>query len=161
MKLGDGVCLGCRRQDSGHEVHLFSAQNNTLLDEMPIGLPELTQVEETLISRVQVFLEMRLVRGQQYRYQGHVVHFLRDIGRVYDQLPLVPAELDVILLRPSDADENPGMRRQFTQDFRVRRHAIVQWLDHFGRTTSDIGISLCYPVGLRIFRKIATCLTRS
>ena len=125
----DGVCLNCRKQDSGEEVHLFSAANNTLPDEMPTGLPELTQVEEILISRVHVFLEVRLGRGQQYRYQGHVVHFLRDIGRVYDQLPLLPAELDIILLRPTDADENPRMRRQCTQYFRVRRRAIIQWLD--------------------------------
>ncbi|KOS39091.1 hypothetical protein ACN38_g10077 [Penicillium nordicum] len=45
-------------------------------DEMPLMLPELTQVEEILISRVHVFIEVRLIRGQQYRYQGHVIHFL-------------------------------------------------------------------------------------
>lgn len=84
-----------------------------------LTLRELTQVEEILISRVHVFIEVRLNRGQQYRYQGHIVHFLRDIGRVYDELPLLPRELDIVLLRPADTNEHPGMRRQFIQDFRV------------------------------------------
>ena len=58
MKLVEGVCHGCRKHDSDHEVHLFSAEINTLPDEMPIGLPEPTQVEEILISRVHVFIEV-------------------------------------------------------------------------------------------------------
>jgi hypothetical protein len=38
-------------------------------------LPELTQVEEILILRVHIFIQVRLVRGQQYRYQGHIVPY--------------------------------------------------------------------------------------
>ncbi|KAJ5942032.1 hypothetical protein N7516_002200 [Penicillium verrucosum] len=82
MELADGVCSNYRKADRGQDqaVGLFSALNNMQPDEMPPMLPELTQMEEILISRVHVFLEVRLIRGQQYRYQGHVVHFLRDIG---------------------------------------------------------------------------------
>ena len=100
MDLPDGVCSNCRKADrgQGQAVWLFSALNNMQPDEMPPMLPELTQVEEILILRVHVFLEVRLIRGQQYRYQGHVVHFLRDIGRVYDELPLLPTDLLIKLM---------------------------------------------------------------
>lgn len=57
-----------------------------------------------LISRARVFLEIRLIRGQQHRYRGHIVLFLRDVGHVYDQLPLLPQHLDVVLLRPANID---------------------------------------------------------
>ncbi|KAG7403961.1 hypothetical protein Forpi1262_v018642 [Fusarium oxysporum f. sp. raphani] len=61
------------------------------------------------------------VRGQQYKYRGHIVHFLRDVGKVYRQLPLLPSELDVILLRPPNASEHADLDRQFRRQFRVRR----------------------------------------
>lgn len=123
-----GVCNRCIRVDRRKDIFLFGAENKMQPDPMP-DLPELTQVEEMLISRTHVFLEVRLVRGQQYRYRGHIVHFLRDVGRVYDQLPLLPADIDMILLRPSNTDKVPGLRRQFRRDFRVRRHAIIRWLE--------------------------------
>ncbi|KAI8395030.1 hypothetical protein FOFC_21522 [Fusarium oxysporum] len=59
-----------------------------------------------LIARVHVFVNVMQVRGQQYKYRGHIVHFLRDVGKVYSQLPLLPPELDVILLRPPTASEH-------------------------------------------------------
>jgi uncharacterized protein DUF6570 len=53
--------------------------------DMP-DLPVFTQFEEMLIARV----EVRQVRGQQYKYSGHVVNFLRNTGKIYDKLPLLP-----------------------------------------------------------------------
>jgi helitron helicase-like protein/uncharacterized protein DUF6570/PIF1-like helicase len=124
----DGVCRCCVKVDKNQDVFLFGPQNNMQPDPAP-DLPELTQVEEMLISRTHVFLEVRLVRGQQYRYRGHIVHFLRDVGRVYDQLPLLPADVDMIVLRPSNTNEVPAFHRQFRRDYRVRRCAIIRWLD--------------------------------
>jgi hypothetical protein len=63
----------------------------------------LTQVEEQLIARVHVHVDVCLFRGQQYKYKGHVINFLRDVGRIYNQLPLLPKDLDIIILRPANA----------------------------------------------------------
>jgi hypothetical protein len=94
----------------------------------PSGVPDhllvLTQVEEMLIARVHVFLEVRQIRGQQYKYIGHVINFLRDIGTVYRKLPLLPRDLEIVLLRPTNSSTNPRLQRQFARDFRVRRQAI-------------------------------------
>lgn len=71
---------------------------------MPDDLPELTQIEEMLIARVYPFVEIRSIRGQQYRYSGHVINFLRATGRVYRELPLLPQHLDIVMLKPANAD---------------------------------------------------------
>ncbi|KAM4055586.1 PIF1-like helicase [Hirsutella rhossiliensis] len=71
-----------------------------------------------------------LVRGQQYKYRGHVVHFLREVGLVYNQLPLLPRELNTVLLRPANTSSHANLSRQFTRQFRVRRQAVMIWLDY-------------------------------
>ena len=133
MVLREGVCKRCRtardkRLVGDGEPFLMSAENEMDPGDVPSGLPSLTQVEEMLIARVHVFLEVRQIRGQQYRYKGNVVNFLRDVSRVFDELPLLPRHLDIVLLRPSNTDTNPHMSRQFIRDFVVRQQAVRQWL---------------------------------
>ncbi|KAL6789495.1 hypothetical protein GGI42DRAFT_347248 [Trichoderma sp. SZMC 28013] len=81
-----------------------------------------------LIARVHVHVQIFQHRGQQYKYRGHVVNFLRDTGSVYSQLPLLPPDLDIIILRPANSTNQPHMTRQFRRQFRVRQEAIRQWL---------------------------------
>ncbi|KJK84688.1 hypothetical protein H633G_11596, partial [Metarhizium anisopliae BRIP 53284] len=64
-----------------------------------------------------------LVRGQQYKYRGHVVHFLREVGLVYNQLPLLPHELNTVLLRPTNTPSHANLSRQFTRQFRSQVEA--------------------------------------
>ncbi|KAJ5171639.1 hypothetical protein N7492_004232 [Penicillium capsulatum] len=123
----DGVCRRCVRVDRNMQVFLYSHENRMQPSAVD-DLPALTQVEEMLISRVHVFQEVRLVRGQQYRYRGHIVHFLRKTGRLYEQLPILPQDLDIILLRPSNTTQFHQLDRQFVADYRVRREAIARWL---------------------------------
>jgi hypothetical protein len=45
------------------------------------------------------------------------------------QLPNLPSELDVVVLRPSDYVENETQyRHQFRSDFRVQKNYIIIWL---------------------------------
>ncbi|EED13560.1 hypothetical protein TSTA_098170 [Talaromyces stipitatus ATCC 10500] len=122
-----GICGRCVRADKNKDVHLFGAGNNMYPGNMP-DLPELSQTEEMLIARVHVSVQVRRVRGQQYKYSGHVVNFLRDTARVYDTLPLLPRDLEIILLRPANADADPRLQRQYVNDFRVRKEHIIKWL---------------------------------
>ena len=57
------------------EPFLFSDANNMDPGAIPEYLPILTKVEEMIITRVHVHLQVARVRGQQYRYTGHVVYF--------------------------------------------------------------------------------------
>jgi hypothetical protein len=40
------------------------------------------------------------IRGQQFKYRGPVVHFLRDVGKIYEELPLLP---NVVILHKSQS----------------------------------------------------------
>ena len=51
---------------------LFSKSNRLNPGPIPSFLPILTAVEELLIARVYVYLQVMRIRGQQYRYTSHV-----------------------------------------------------------------------------------------
>ncbi len=48
-----------------------------------------------------------MVRGQQYRYTGHVVNFNRDTPRIYRKYPLVPNNADIVILCPPRDAQHP------------------------------------------------------
>jgi hypothetical protein len=137
MKIDcDGICGRCYRKDAKRgpdEPYFFSADNQLDFGPVPARLPELTPTEESLIARVHVHVNIMLVRGQQYKYRGHVVHFLREVGLVYNQLPLLPQELNTVLLRPANTSSHAFLSRQFTRQFRVRRQPVAIWLDYLRR----------------------------
>jgi hypothetical protein len=54
---------------------LFGESNRLNLGPIPSFLPILTAVEELLIARVYVHLQVVRVRGQQHRYTGYVCCF--------------------------------------------------------------------------------------
>ncbi|KJZ68728.1 hypothetical protein HIM_11880 [Hirsutella minnesotensis 3608] len=118
------------RPGQGSSWPLFSATIGHDAVQGPARLPELTPTEEALIARVHVHVNIMLVRGQQYKYRGHVVHFLREVGLVYNQLPLLPPELNTVLLRPANTSSHANLSRQFIRQFRVRRQAVMVWLDY-------------------------------
>jgi hypothetical protein len=131
MCLVNNVCAQCRRLDRGLQVdepRFFSAENQLDPGDVP-DLPQLTEVEQMLIARVHTFVEVRRVRGPQHRYTGHVISFERDVGSIYDELPLLPSEVNILFIRPQNSGSHDGLRKQFAKDFRVRRSRIEQWLN--------------------------------
>ena len=98
MKLNaEQVCYRCRRVDKevahgDDQVFLYSSANNMDPGSLP-SLSDLTEIEEMLIARVHAAVQVRQVHGQQYKYSGHVVNFMRNTGRVYNSLPLLPQDL--------------------------------------------------------------------
>jgi hypothetical protein len=86
----------------------------------PPSLPALSQVEEMVIARAHVQMVIKRVRGHQYHYPGHCISFMPDNIKLFDALPLMPEELDVVLLRPNNANkDDPRYHRQFQRDFRM------------------------------------------
>ncbi|EXU94892.1 PIF1-like helicase [Metarhizium robertsii] len=137
MKIdSDGLCARCCWKDDKRgpgEPYFFSVDNQLDFGSVPNQLPQLTPTEESLIARVHVHVNIMLVRGQQYKYRGHVVHFLREVGLVYNQLPLLPQELNTVLLRPANTSSHANLSRQFTRQFRVRRQPVAIWLNYLRR----------------------------
>ena len=50
------------------------------------------------------------------------------MGKVYSELPLLPKDLDIVILRPRGSENVEQMDRQFRNRFRVRRAAVETWL---------------------------------
>jgi len=108
----------------------MSTDNRMDPGELPAHLPELTQVEEMIIARSHIQMIVYRYRGHQYHYSGHCVSFMQNTVKTVDVLPNLPAELDIIVLRPSDQVVNNDLRyrRQFRSDFRVRKGHVMAWL---------------------------------
>jgi hypothetical protein len=56
-------------------LHLFGKGNELDPGPVPSFLPTLTVVEELLIARIYIHLQVVRIRGQQYRYTGHITCF--------------------------------------------------------------------------------------
>ena len=80
-----------------NEAFLFSDVNSMDPGAVPEHLSTLTEVEEMIIARVHVHLQVARVCGQQYRYTGHVVCFSQNTPKTSQQLPLLLAELDIVI----------------------------------------------------------------
>jgi hypothetical protein len=80
-----GVCKACIKDaDKLKDLTLpplFGKSNGLNLGPIPGFLPILTAVEELLIARVYVYLQVVRVRGQQHRYTGHVCYFGQNIPK--------------------------------------------------------------------------------
>jgi hypothetical protein len=74
-----GICKACIKDANSLKdptlPPLFSKSNRLDPGPIPSFLPILTAVEELLIARVYVYLQVVRIRGQQHRYTGYVYCF--------------------------------------------------------------------------------------
>ncbi|KIM91794.1 hypothetical protein PILCRDRAFT_58064 [Piloderma croceum F 1598] len=91
-------------------------------------LPELTQMEEMLISPVHALVQLWQIRGGQTKYTGHTCNFPRENAIFHAKVPLLPEECDIIIMWRTGVQV--GNDEAIYQDFRVCRNAIQQWLEY-------------------------------
>ena len=72
LKVENGVCENCRKSSK------FQPSNNMYPGDGAFGLPELTQMEEMLISPVHALVQLWQIRGGQTKYTGHTCNFPRE-----------------------------------------------------------------------------------
>jgi hypothetical protein len=121
LGVEDGICKNCRKSSK------FQPSNNMYPGNDASHLPELTQMEEMLISPVHALVQLWQIRGGQTKYTGHTCNFPRENAIFHAKVPLLPEECDIIIMRRTGAEV--GTDATIYQDFRVRRHAIQQWLE--------------------------------
>ena len=107
---------------------LFSKSNRLNLGHIPGFLPILTAVEELLIMRVYVYLQVVRIRGQQHRYTSHVYYSGQNILKTQMRLPRLPSKLDILVVRPTVVEGSKYLSQRFTKRYTIRRSTIVQWL---------------------------------
>ena len=59
MRLKDEICRSCQRIKKSGKPHLFIMANNTDVGLIPEYLPIFTEIEEMLIARVHVHIQVR------------------------------------------------------------------------------------------------------
>jgi hypothetical protein len=111
----------------------FSAANDMNSGPMSSGLSMLSQIEKMLIARIHVYVEVRQIREQQYRYKNNVVNFHRKSDDLLSKLSLLSKDIHVILLKSLNSNEDHRLQRQFLRQHRVRRTYIAQWLHYLKR----------------------------
>ena len=106
------------------EPFLFSDANNINLGAIPKYLPTLTKVKKIIIARVHVHLQVARVRGQQYQYTKYIICFGQNTPKTQRQLPLLPIELNILIIRPTTSKGNHQLYKQFYKRFTIRRSTI-------------------------------------
>ncbi|EEU33379.1 uncharacterized protein NECHADRAFT_56771, partial [Fusarium vanettenii 77-13-4] len=87
------------KERTTNKPYFFSATNSLNFGEVPGNLPSLIIIKEILITRVHVYIK--------YKYRGYIIYFLCNISRLFKELPVLPKELDIMLLRPPNIEGDP------------------------------------------------------
>ena len=80
MKLSNKVFKECR----GFNIRkkLYSKSNNADVGSLPHNLPSSSEIEEILIARAHVHVQVRQIKGQQFFYSGYTVNFMLNATKV-------------------------------------------------------------------------------
>jgi len=122
LKVENGKCENCRTGSK------FQPSNNMYPGDGAPHLPELTQMEEMLISPVHALVQLWQIRGGQTKYTGHTCNFPCENAVFHAKVPLLPEECDIIIMCRTGIEV--GTDETIYQDFRVHRQAIQQWLEY-------------------------------
>lgn len=130
MELEGGICKRCRKLDTpgSNPAHFFSNEN--LLEPSCVDLPPLSEIEEQLIAAAQAVVSVRLVRGPESRFQGYVVHAVRENVWIPKKLPVASDELEQVVIVPKGFDGDDDYRQQFADVFVVRPNVLRQRLEY-------------------------------
>jgi hypothetical protein len=130
-----GVCDRCIAKDrdvleSPDEESLYLYSHANLMDpgDIPSSLPALTDIEQLMIAPIHVSMHVAHIKGAQYRYKGHVMTFLRDVPDIVTRLPRLPANCNIVLIKPQQTLDDPRRgetTQQFRRSFTVRRREVL------------------------------------
>ena len=130
MEVENGICSRCcslkKHPQKFHKDNAMDPSDNT-----PSYLPKLTQMEEILISPVHAMVQLWQVRGGHTKYTGHTRNFFRDTTMFHNKVPLLPSEVDVLVMQRRGLD--PQTNHTLFQDFRVSQQRVELWLCYLQR----------------------------
>ncbi|KAK4699420.1 ATP-dependent DNA helicase PIF1, partial [Phenoliferia sp. Uapishka_3] len=129
-----GECARCRKDKK--DVKKFSKENNMSfglscleLDPSLAAFGPLTQIEEMLLSPLQVMQQIWTFYGGQTKYTGHCVNFIRNNSHFLKRIPALPEDVDVIIIRKRGAD--PETAKSSFQEFNVNRARMTAYIRFF------------------------------
>ena len=81
MRLKDEICRNCQRIKRSGKPHLFTITNNADVELIPEYLPILTEIEEMLIARVHVHIQVFYLYSPNRRNTNTIIY---RFGRLRD-----------------------------------------------------------------------------
>ena len=140
----DGVCRFCLKQKRENDLFVLSGEND--MDpcprDYPFYLPDLTTIEELLISRVFVVMNCyRLNSYGDFGYKGHCLNIQMDISRQVELcsfLPHLPIDLPVFVIRLKHS-RTTGSGKEFKVNLlKIRRWLLFLKRNHPGYADVEI-----------------------
>ena len=90
-----------------------------------------------MIARAYIHIQIKYTRGYQYFYKKHIISFLQNVTKIFNILPLLPKEFDIVIIRPPNTKNNDRIRRQFIKNIKIRKSRIRIWLDFLKKNHPD------------------------
>jgi len=117
-------CINDRKKNF-NQIGTFSSKNDMdpKIDLMYHLLPELNNIEEMFIARVQPVMKVFRLEKGRIDYKGNVLNMEQDLQPDLDKLPLIPSQMPIFVCRKS----NPNSPNRY-KDFKVNRDKILKWL---------------------------------
>jgi len=81
MRLKDGICRSCQRIQNNNKFHFFTTANNTDVGLISEYLFIFTEIEEILIARVHVYIQVRYLYSPNRRNINTIIY---RFGRLRD-----------------------------------------------------------------------------
>ena len=132
----DQTCSKCTSQSHREK---FSADNNMDPGQAVPQLTGLTPVEQLLIAQVNPNMTlMRLPRGGQYAFRGHVLNVPQDVNGFITNLPRRVDQLDILVLKKQGSD--PTLPPSYFTVNRERVYNALTWLRENNRYYHNIHI---------------------
>ena len=97
MRIRDGNCWRCKAGKS-HQSFSKVGEFDPFL--YPAHLSHLTEVEEMLISRFHMHMQVYQIRGARCKYAGHTASCPQHIQKIAINLPRVPSSRAILIRRP-------------------------------------------------------------
>jgi hypothetical protein len=111
LNVQHGACAKCRKDDK------YKPSNKMYPGIPPPHLPELSQMEEMLISPVHALIQLWQVCGGQFKYTGHTCNFPQETAVFHNKLPLLLEDCDIIIMHHAGLEQ--GSNLAVYQDFQV------------------------------------------
>jgi ATP-dependent DNA helicase PIF1 len=75
--------------------------------------------------KVHVMMQAWSVKGGQTKYAGHCCNFIRDTAKIVTKVPLLPEDIDILIIRPKDQESNDQLSLASSDCFRLRRQVVM------------------------------------
>ena len=65
--------------------------------------------------------------NDQMKYAGHCCNFIRETANIVNQVPILPQDIEIVIVRPKDQDQDQPLLAA-SDCFRLRRRVVEDYI---------------------------------